>query len=66
MLIGFTAKTLLEMDNDSKTKELFDRNEKYFEEILAAYERLLAEDPDNFEYIMNYFENAGKYHGLSY
>ncbi len=63
--IGFTVKTLLEMDNDSKTKELFDRNEKDFENILAAYERLLAEDPDNFEYIMNYLktlENISAYH----
>jgi tetratricopeptide (TPR) repeat protein len=52
--IGFTVKTLREIDSDSKTQELFDRNKKYFEEILAAYKGLLAEDPENFEYIMDY------------
>ena len=60
------VKTLREIDNISKTKEHFYRNEKYFEEILAAYERLLAErEPDNFEYIRNYLktlENIRAYH----
>ena len=53
------------MDNISKTKELFYRNEKYFEEIFAAYEGLLAEEPDNFEYVRNYLktlENVWAYH----
>ena len=63
--LGFTVKTLMEIDSIPKTKELLYRNEKYFEEIVAAYEGLLAEEPDNFEYI-ELFENAGKYPGLSY
>ena len=53
------------MDNISKTKEFFYRNQKYFEEIFAAYEGLLAEEPDNFEYVRNYLktlENVWAYH----
>ncbi len=63
--LGFTAKTLREIDNISETKEHFYRNEKYFEEIVAAYEGLLAEEPDNFEYIENSLktlENIMAYH----
>ena len=63
--LGFSAKTLMEIDNISETKEHFYRNEKYFEEIVAAYEKLLAEENDNFEYIENSLkalENIMAYH----
>lgn len=63
--IGFSIKTLVEKGNISETKDFFYSNKKYFEEIFAAYEGLLAEKPDNFEYIRNYLktlENALAYH----
>jgi hypothetical protein len=63
--LGFSAKTLMEIDNISETKEHFCRNEKYFGEIIAACERLLAEEPDNLEYIENSLkalENIMAYH----
>jgi tetratricopeptide (TPR) repeat protein len=61
--IGFTLKTLREMDNPSKTKESLFKNEQSFEKILTAYEELLSGKPEkteepqenlNFEYIMNF------------
>jgi tetratricopeptide (TPR) repeat protein len=63
--LGFSAKTLMEIENISETKEHFYWNEKYFEKIVDAYEGLLAEDPDNFEYITNSLkalENIMAYH----
>jgi tetratricopeptide (TPR) repeat protein len=63
--LGFSAKTLMEIDNISETKEHFYRNEKYFGEIIAAFERLLAEEPENFEYVENSLkalENIMAYH----
>jgi tetratricopeptide (TPR) repeat protein len=63
--LGFTLKTLIEIDSIPKTKELLYRNEKYFDEIFAAYEGLLAKESNNFEYIRNYLktlENVLAYH----
>ena len=66
--IGFSVKTLREINDPSKTKESLHRNEKYFEETLSAYEGLLAEklekteEPEknqNFEYIINYLKTLG-------
>lgn len=52
--IGFTAKTLGEIDNVSKTKEFLSRNEKYFGKTFDAFEKLIAREPEDFESINNY------------
>jgi len=63
--IGFTVKTLTEIGNVSKTKESLARNEKYFEETFAAFEKLIAKEPENFKSIGNYLktlENVRRYY----
>ena len=63
--IGFTVKTLAEIDNISKIKESIARNEKYFGEIFAAFEGQIAKEPGNFESIGNYLktlENVRAYY----
>lgn len=62
---GFTIKALSEIDSISKMEEYFYRNKKYFDKIFATYEELIAEAPDNPEYIENYLrvlENVRTYH----
>jgi hypothetical protein len=49
----------------SKMEEYFYRNKKYFDKIFTTYEELIAEIPDNPEYIQNYLrvlENIMTYH----
>ena len=62
---GFTIKALSEIDSISKMEEYFYRNKKYFDKIFVTYEELIAEAPDNPEYIQNYLrvlENVRTYH----
>lgn len=62
---GFTIKTLTEIGSISKIEETFYSNKKYFDKILATYEYLIAEVPNNPEYIENYLkvlENIRTYH----
>jgi tetratricopeptide (TPR) repeat protein len=53
---GFTIKALSEIGSVSKKEEYLYRNKKYFDKIFAAYDKLIAQVPDNPEYIQNYMK----------
>lgn len=61
--IGFTVKTLEEIEDISKTQEFLSRNEKYFGKTFDAFEKLIAKEPDNFEYIVNYLKTLENVRG---
>lgn len=54
--IGKLGKTLEELDSAAKVQQVCEKAEKRFENVLAAYEKLLANNPENSEYLSNYLK----------
>jgi tetratricopeptide (TPR) repeat protein len=57
--IGKLGKTLNKLDNVTKAQQVCKKAEKFFEKILAAYENLLANNPENSEYLSSYLSTIG-------
>lgn len=57
--IGKLGKTLEELDSVAKAQQVCKKAGKRFEKVLAAYEKLLADNPDNSEYLSNYMKAVG-------
>ena len=57
--IGKLGKILDELDSVTTAEQVCKRAEKYFEKALIEYERLLANNPDNSEYLFNYLKTMG-------
>lgn len=57
--IGKLGKTLDELDNVTKAQQVCIKAEKRFEKVLAAYEKLLANNPENSEYLSSYLKTMG-------
>ncbi|MDM7917648.1 MAG: tetratricopeptide repeat protein, partial [Methanosarcina sp.] len=61
--IGFTARTLGEIDDISKIKESLSRNEKYFGKTFDAFEKLIAKEPEDYDSIENYLKTLENVRG---
>lgn len=57
--IGKLGKTLDELDSVTKAQQVCKKAEKRFEKILAVYEKLLSNNPENSEYLFNYLKTMG-------
>ena len=54
--IGLIANTLKEIANVSEAEKCYERTNKYFDGIIDTYERLIAEQSENTDYLLNYFK----------
>lgn len=57
--IGKLGKTLDELGNVTKAKQVCKKAGEHFEMAVGAYERLLANNPENSEYLSNYLKTMG-------
>jgi len=54
--VGRIGKILDDMGSIQQTHQTCERVEKHFGPILAAYEEVLAKDPENIDYLSNYLK----------
>ena len=61
--ISLIANNLKDRDSVSDAGESYERTNKYFEGIFDAYEKLIAEQPENPEYLSNYLKTLVNFRG---
>ncbi len=54
--IGVIGKNLEGRDSFSAAEESYERTKKYFDGIFDAYKKLIAKQPENLEYLLNYLK----------
>lgn len=57
--IGKLGKTLEELGSVTKAQQVCKKAEEHFEKALEAYKRLVANNPENSEYLSNYVKTMG-------
>jgi tetratricopeptide (TPR) repeat protein len=63
--IGLIANTIKEADNSSEAKKSYERINEYFKEIFDVYDRMIAKQPENTEYLLNYLKTLLNFTGYS-